>query len=89
METTIEIQNLKCGGCAHTITTQVESIKGVSATKVNEDTSEVSFNYSSDKELAEVIAKLAKWGYPVVGDANTAFDKAKSYVSCAIGKVTK
>jgi copper chaperone len=31
--------------------------------------------------------KLSKMGYPEVGDDNTIIHKAKSYVSCATGKM--
>ena len=89
MKTTIEIQNLKCGGCAHSIKTKAESVEGISGVIVNEETFEVTFAYESESSIDEVKNQLAKIGYPTVGDDNTMVDKAKSYVSCAIGKVTK
>ena len=44
MKNTIQIQNLKCGGCANTIITQLSKLDNVSDVKVNNDTNEVDFN---------------------------------------------
>jgi copper chaperone CopZ len=41
--TTIKIQNLKCGGCAHTITKAIQNIEGVSEVNVDVELSTVSF----------------------------------------------
>jgi copper chaperone len=49
--------------------------------------SAVSYTYASEDTLSLVQNKLAHLGYPVVGDKNTVGSKAKSYVSCAIGKM--
>jgi hypothetical protein len=38
-------------------------------------------------ELSKVLASLNSMGYPQKGD-NTLFKQAKSYVSCAIGKMS-
>jgi len=38
-------------------------------------------------ELSEVLASLNSMGYPQKGE-NTLFKQAKSYVSCAIGKMS-
>ena len=89
METIIEIQNLKCGGCAHTIKTKAESVQGISDVSVNAETSEVSFSYEENSNIENLLKQLAVIGYPIIGDKNSMVSKAKSYVSCAIGKVTK
>jgi len=49
--------------------------------------SAVSYNYTSEETLLLVQQKLAHLGYPIDGDKNTLGSKAKSYVSCAIGKM--
>ncbi|WP_417871703.1 heavy-metal-associated domain-containing protein [Winogradskyella sp.] len=89
MEATIEIQNLKCGGCANTITTQLSKLNGISDVSVNNDTYEVRFNYNSEEEFETVKTKLSDLGYPIVGEQNSLPKKAKSFVSCAVGRITK
>ncbi len=89
MEATIEIQNLKCGGCANTITTQLSKLNGISDVSVNNDTDEVRFNYNSEEEFETVKTKLSDLGYPIVGEQNSLPKKAKSFVSCAVGRITK
>jgi copper chaperone CopZ len=88
METTIHIQNLKCGGCANTITKGISSIEAIQNVSVNVDESTVTFSYETEDQLNEVKNKLKSLGYPEDGEANTLGDKAKSYVSCAIGKMS-
>ncbi|CAM1371493.1 Heavy metal transport/detoxification protein (fragment) [Tenacibaculum litoreum] len=39
--------------------------------------------------LSKVKEKLSKLGYPEAGDKNTMVHKAKSFVSCAVGKINK
>ncbi len=89
MESTLKIQNLKCGGCANTIVTQLSKLAGISNVNVNNDTDEVDFNYQSEDELESVKKKLSDLGYPMVGESNPLPKKAKSFVSCAIGRMTK
>ena len=88
METTIHIQNLKCGGCANTITKGISSIAAIQNVSVNVDESTVTFSYETEDQVNEVKNKLKSLGYPEDGEANTLGDKAKSYVSCAIGKMS-
>ena len=88
METTIHIQNLKCGGCANTITKGISSIEAVQNVSVNVDESTVTFFYETEAQVNEVKNKLKSLGYPEDGEANTLGAKAKSYVSCAIGKMS-
>lgn len=89
MESTLKIQNLKCGGCANTIVTQLSKLIGVSNVEVNNDTDEVNFSYDSETEFESVKKKLSDLGYPLVGESNPLPKKAKSFVSCAIGRMTK
>ena len=52
------------------------------------DESTVTFGYETEAKLAEVKDKLKTLGYPEDGAANSLGSKAKSYVSCAIGKMS-
>jgi copper chaperone CopZ len=88
MKTTIIIQNLKCNGCGNTITNNLKTIETVENIEINVEESAVSFDYSSEVALEEVKIKLKKLGYPEDGEANNLGSKAKSYVSCAIGKMS-
>ncbi len=87
MKTTLEIQNLKCGGCAHTISTKLNDLKQISEVDVDNEKHSVTFSYTTENALLETKALLAKLGYPEVGDKNAITTKAKSFVSCAIGKM--
>lgn len=89
METSILVQNLKCGGCAHTISTKLASIKNVINLQVNVDESKVSFEYLNEEDALNVKEKLKDLGYPSVEDYNSFSSKAKSFVSCATGKFSK
>ena len=86
--TTIQIENLKCGGCTNTIKKGILSIDGISTIEIDIDKSEVFFD-SEDETILEVVReKLAKMGYPEVGTSNSTLQKAKSFVSCAIGRMS-
>lgn len=87
METKIYIENLKCGGCAATIKKGILAVEGVSEININVDESLVEVTTDQDV-ITDVKDKLSKMGYPEVGNANTILHKAKSYVSCATGKMS-
>ncbi len=85
----IEVDNLKCGGCENTIHNSILKLDGVHEVQIDSETSELSIVYEGDKQVTEnlIEKKLALLGYPRKGTGNN-FQKAKSYVSCAIGKVS-
>ena len=89
MTTTLEIQNLKCGGCANTIVTRLENLEGISDISVNNEKDTVSFDYIQGNNLEEAKTLLSKLGYPIVGQNNPLTKKAKSFVSCAVGRMNK
>ena len=91
MQHVLDVENIKCGGCAHSIVSKLSSIKGVEQVEVDIEQGQVSFKSSEDC-LDAVKAMLLKMGYPEKGSIEglaSAGAKAKSFVSCAIGKVTK
>lgn len=88
MKQEIYIENLKCGGCANTIINGLNAIKDVEAVGVDVEKSLVTLT-TNNANLVLVKEKLAKLGYPEVGDKNTVLHKAKSFVSCAVGRVNK
>ena len=91
MKTTmqIEIDNLKCGGCERSILKGLGAIEEISDIVVNREEQSVQFS-GNESVRQEVAAKLRSMGYPEKGslrglDAGLA--NAKSFVSCAIGRV--
>ena len=88
MKTSILVQNLKCGGCAKTITHKISEIEGITAITVDVENSVVSFSSENTARSLEVKNKLKTIGYPSIDDENTLAAKAKSFVSCATGKMS-
>lgn len=85
----LNIHNLKCHGCANTITKQLNNLEGVSKVEVHNETDEVSFEAEQPEHEKAVRQKLAQLGYPVTDDPNSLTQKAKSLVSCAVGRMSK
>jgi len=89
MNHVIEIENLKCGGCANTIVKGLTALSGVTQVEVDHDQSAVRF-MADPQHLAAVKEKLAAMGYPERGSVTgltAGIATAKSFVSCAIGRV--
>jgi copper chaperone CopZ len=89
MTTTVLIQNLKCGGCAHTIIKNLETLEDVSQLEVDVENERVSYDYNNPSTVSQVEEKLRVLGYPIIGNSNTYFNKAKSFISCATGKLNQ
>ena len=87
MNTTVQIQNLKCNGCASTINNKLSGFDNINNVSIDVENSSVSFEYDSEDTLETIKKELHKLGYPLVGEDNKLQTKAKSYVSCAIGKM--
>ena len=87
MKTTLEIQNLKCSGCANTIAIKISGFMDVTELKIHNDTNTLFFQYENETTVNEVKELLVSIGYPVVGEKNALTTKAKSFVSCAIGRI--
>lgn len=86
---TIFIQNLKCGGCAHTISSNLKSIENISDVLVDLETNKVNFKYKQKNDIKAVKKKLKSLGYPSIDETNNIAIKAKSFVNCAVGKISK
>ena len=86
MTTEIRIENLKCGGCAATIKKGILSLGAIEKVNIDVEKSIVLVS-SRNENLEEIKSKLSKLGYPEVGDKNTMIHKAKSFVSCAVGRL--
>ena len=88
MKAIVKIQNLKCHGCATTITKKLTALENISEVEVDNDEHTVSFFYSDMLDLVKVKLTLNSLGYPEESDANSLSEKAKSFVSCAIGRIS-
>lgn len=86
MTHTIEVENIKCGGCINSIKTALQKIATVSDVEINKETDTIIVNAETEREL--LIETLSKIGYPEKGQ-NSLVYKGKSFVSCAIGNMTK
>ena len=82
----IEVENIKCGGCINSIKTALQKIATVSDVEINKETDTIIVNAETEREL--LIETLSKIGYPEKGQ-NSLIHKGKSFVSCAIGNMTK
>lgn len=89
MKATLEIQNLKCGGCAHTMTSKLNALKGIEAVNIQHEKSMVTFQYENEEVLVNAKKILIQIGYPVVGHQNALASKVKSFISCALGKINR
>lgn len=82
----IEVENIKCSGCANTIQKKLLKIDKVKDVSVDVENGNVVITGDADRDI--IVNKLQELGYPEKG-SNTVLHKAKSYVSCAIGKMKK
>ncbi len=87
MKTTIFVQNLKCGGCIKTITSKISELPNIENVTVEQETAAVSFSAGSEQDALLVKEKLRSLGYPEMNEENGMMSKAKSFVSCATGKM--
>ena len=86
---TVAVENIKCGGCARSIKGAVGAIPGIAGAEVDVGTGEVRIE-GDEAARAAVVRRLREMGYPEKGSAaglESAVAVAKSYVSCAIGKM--
>ncbi len=81
----IKVENIKCSGCAHTIKSAIQKMKGVDTVEV--DVSEGSVKVSGSIDEKDIVGKLHTMGYPLPG-MGSGLTTATSYVSCMIGKIS-
>ena len=88
---TVEVANVRCGGCAATI---IKALEEEGFTEVSVDLTceprKVTVETTGEARSAHFKAILRKLGYPLSDEQSGAIEsaglKAKSFVSCAIGK---
>ena len=86
----ISVENIKCGGCANTITSKLNNMDVIDSCEVNIESGVITVNGDAGHR-PEVVQLLLKLGYPECGTTEglkAAKAKAKSFVSCAVGKMS-
>lgn len=89
METRIEVENIRCGGCANTISKKLMENEQIQAVDVDIEHQVVTLR--SETAVRDVaVQTLFGLGYPERGSVEglvSLKQKARSVVSCAIGRI--
>lgn len=88
MSYSIDVENIKCGGCANSIKQKLDEA-GHPGAEVDIEAGRVTID-GDGNDRDTVASALAKMGYPEVGSVEglqSAAAKAKSVVSCAVGRI--
>jgi copper chaperone CopZ len=87
---TFQVLNVKCSGCAKTLTSKLKDKFGNIDVNLQKEPREITLNIKDD-EVGELRLLLRDLGYPFADDKLSNFQTvsttAKSFVSCAIGKI--
>mgnify|MGYP001549130421 CR=1 FL=1 len=90
MQQTFEVFNVKCGGCASTLKSKLAEEFGEIKVDLDVIPRKITLDID-DKDIAKLAEALKKLGYPLaseeMGFMDSTSTKAKSFVSCAIGKM--
>lgn len=90
MQLQLQVENVKCGGCARSIEKALLADGRISRVSVDPAQGLVVIDADADVR-AEALAALAKLGYPEKGSVEglkAAAATAKSFVSCAVGRMS-
>jgi copper chaperone len=90
LKQTLTIENMKCGGCTSTIIDRLSALESVNSVEVDLGSGTVTFE-SPHQRVDTVRQTLLKLGYPEPGTSlgvSKMAANARSFVSCAIGKVS-
>jgi len=90
MKQILEVKNVKCGGCAGTLTKSLLEEFGEVEVNLEVEPRQITLEIA-DEKMEALKLKLRSLGYPLTTDELTTFQTvgttAKSFVSCAIGKM--
>ena len=84
----IDIQNLKCNGCVNSVKHLFAKFPEVKEVQVNLEEARVTLETEAEDQRGKYEDALSQAGYPPLGAANPLHRVAKSYVSCAIGRMS-
>jgi copper chaperone len=90
MKKTFQVENVKCSGCANTLKKALQGDFG--DVEINLETMPREITLELDENQIELLRlKLRSIGYPLSDDDLSTLQnieaKAKSFVSCAVGKM--
>ena len=90
MKQTFEVFHVKCGGCASTLKNKLADEFGEIEVNLETMPRKITLDIE-DKDIDKLAKALKNLGYPFVSEEMGFMDststKAKSFVSCAIGKM--
>lgn len=90
MKQTFEVKNVKCGGCAGTLKKSLLDEFGEVEVDLEVEPRKITLEIA-DEQMESLKLKLRSLGYPLTTDELSTFQTvgttAKSFVSCAIGKI--
>ena len=87
---TLQVMNVKCGGCANTLKEELFQTFGEVEVDLSKTPREIILDIE-DEQMETLAKSLKKIGYPLSTETMSFVEnttaKAKSFVSCAIGKM--
>ena len=90
MKQTFEVINVKCGGCASTLKTSLSEEFGEVDVNLEVDPRQITLDID-ESNIPALRTSLKKLGYPMSDEDLTTIEgfstTAKSFVSCAVGKM--
>ncbi|NKQ41088.1 MAG: heavy-metal-associated domain-containing protein [Sulfurovum sp.] len=90
MKQIFEVHNVKCGGCANTLKTKLKEQFGEVEVDLTVEPRKITVDMK-DSQMDALAKALRGLGYPLtteeMGFLDSTTAKAKSFVSCAIGKM--
>lgn len=90
MQQTLQVENVKCGGCAQTLRTKLEPLFGTVKINLMVQPREITLDIE-EAQMPQLREALLEVGYPLSSDelnfVQTASTKVKSFVSCAVGRM--
>lgn len=93
MQKNFKALNIKCGGCANTVKESLREDFGEVEVDLEQDPRVVTLEIKDEEHEKLFRKKMRSLGYPMDDEELGAFTstglKAKSFVSCAVGKMSK
>ena len=91
MKESFEVFNVKCGGCASTLKSKLSKEFGKIEVNLNVLPRKITLDMKN-KNVDELSKALRELGYPLAAEEMSFMDntsaKAKSFVTCAMGKMS-
>ena len=90
MTKTLEVENVKCGGCAATLKKKLAPLFGEVEVDLDVHPRRITLEIE-EEQMPTLQTALREIGYPLstdeLGFVDTASAKMKSFVSCAVGRL--